>query len=349
MEVTINMDMNPIGTYITKVDEQEEASYKHASRKTRKESGRFLEVHRIETRKESFARPESRYVCIDEILSNDLLPWNEFSKCFPSWINVTARFLGNTFQKIMYLCYALAILFSLYSNYVRVVTSYTKSYQKSNCSKYYDFSFENFTHTIIYTARQPPENDTKLCDNSPLYFFGGSGTEIIRVLMCVLWLYSIDTRYGILMWKNQLFVSKMREKTRCLQWMLIAPMVLANLLVALVLTYIIIPTIVILSIFRWVFGIHAIQKILGSIFKNSEITFFYVFLSIQDACLIPISCVLNIIRASQSFHDDDLSYVRTLNCLVHCHLLIYRIIHIIIARKRVRVFTNLLNLSLIHI
>ena len=76
MEVTINMDTNSMETHSTKVSEQEGGLYKHASRKSRKESGRFLEVHRVEARKESFARPENRYVCIDEILSNDLIPWN---------------------------------------------------------------------------------------------------------------------------------------------------------------------------------------------------------------------------------------------------------------------------------
>ena len=290
-----------------------------------------------------FARQDSRFLCIEEILSNDVLPWHKMSNYFPTCVSSTARQFGETIQKLIHMCYAVTIIIAAFFNYYRAQRTYSQSYSKSDCSQYYVFSFTNFTHSIVYNHNITNAYPTGSCDNTPFYFLGIIATEMIRVFVCICWLYSIDSRYGILKWKNQVFAFQMRQKSFCQQMVMILVMILVNLLTAIVLTYIILPTVIVLSILQWVFSIKWIQTCLHSAFKSSEITFFYIFLTIQDVCLVFVSCAINLVSAPRIRHEDDTFFAMTLNCIIHCHLLIYRILHIIIARNRCGVFVSILT------
>ena len=291
----------------------------------------------------SLARPEIETTHIGDLFSTDILPWYKISKYFPSFVNIGARMVANGLQKCFYVLYATGLLFAVLLNLPLLKKAYAHSYWKSNCSEYYAFDFENFTHYTISSETKNGSNNTVLCDNSPMYFLVEVFSQMQRILICVGWLYSVDRRYGVLKLRYENFTLRCREMTLFVQVPLILIMFPVNLLVATAFTYTVIPFVVIFAIFNWVCRCTCIDRCMGRFLKDSEIFFLYILLTLQSFIDNIIWCIELIVRATQIRLEDSMFLNISYYEFILLTMFIIRMLHMIRNGKHFHIFFTVLK------
>lgn len=193
-----------------------------------------------------------------------------------------------------------------------------------------------------------------------MYFFGHVFTHMLRILICIVWFYTMDRRYGVLkLWYEKLTL-RYREMNVFVQIPAIVIMFPINLLVAVAFTYIVIPVVVMLAVLNWVLKDTYILKNISCpicvvqstifrkmfedsnflpIFKHSNIIFLYMLLTLQDVSSAIMYSILMITEIA--FNPDRLPFYHTAFTIIIINLL-YRILHIVRARQHFQAFYILL-------
>ena len=250
------------------------------------------------------------------VLSSDIFPWYRVSKYFPDKVNKCARFVGDSIQRLYYIAYPIVAVFMAFIRFRMLRTTYTHSYQETHCDTYYTFNFSTFTHHPItrnatnLTSFEITRNATNLttCENSPLYFLGFVFSEFIKNLICVVWFYSMDRRYGVLKLISESSTAKLRKQNTCAQLLCILGMVPVNLFLAVIFTYFLMPLLVAMAILIWNCPCHCLDRITKKFICDQQILFLYLLVTMQDVSSVSGSCILTFIDLACSENTQVLKF-----------------------------------------
>ena len=289
---------------------------------------------------------ETYRIDIEDILSTDIIPWYKISDSFPTYINTIARVVGNGLQKVFYICYVIELLFWTFKRINWLTIQYPSTYLETNCSMYYGFSFDNFSHYPIY--RNVPNSSFLDCQNSPFYVIAFTFAEFLRVLICLVWLYLIDERFGSLKIRYGEFALKHRHLKASIQFVVTLIMFPINLVLSVILTYIGIPLFVALGIFNWALNCNNFKKCNVAGLVKKDIFFLYILMTVQDVSTISINCAIKLTMEGITSNEDKVLKLVGINllyyCISHCSVfLIPTMLHILRNHKHFQILINTLT------
>ena len=287
----------------------------------------LLEIQETAFSKTTFSRQQLQNISIYDLFGSDVFPWDKLSRCCPGPINKMIEFMVNGLKRIIFLVYCITIVTAIGSLGVRISHTYTETYTKTNCSKYYAFNLANATHRVISVKSKEDYIPTAECDNSPIYFIGVIATQLLRISICLGMFYAIDSRYGVLKLWSENKVLNLRDLNCFKQLHLILGCFLLNIIISIIFTFIGIPAVLILAILGWIFNLKWIWIFLGKYLDDPGIVFLYLILTIQDVATFFEGCILTLVGFTQRHLEVDIYLI--IDCSLHCTLLIYRVVHII--------------------
>ena len=279
----------------------------------------------------TFTKDHLEQVSVKDLFAGDAFPWKNLSKICQIRTSNKIADLAHGVKKLIYFLYSISFIFSVIGHSIKIHRTYKEAYTQTNCSQYYIYNFESSTHERIFVRTNLGNGTDSKCDNSPIYFFGVVFAELLRVSICMGWFYAIDSRYGVLKLCSEEVIIYARDMKIFVQLPIILMALPMNVIIATIFTYIALPIIVMLAIFNWIIECSCVNGVMERYLDKSEIVFLYLVLTIQDVTSFCSGCVLTIVGATQ-FHLEYDTYVNIV-CVLHCGILIYRVLHI--ARNRI--------------
>ena len=183
-----------------------------------------------------------------DLITTDVFSWNWISKYCSNEVNRNSRVFGNLFQTIV--MFLLTLTFVDYpTNFVKMAQELDESFvtKKLNCSRYYLFDFKNFSYYEIGEETNNATiygNDCRLSTEVQVLTFL---TSLARTLICMIWLYTCDRRFGALKFGFESLTIKLREKHLCIQLLVVVGFFPVNMFLSAILSIIALPVLFLIS------------------------------------------------------------------------------------------------------
>ena len=245
------------------------------------------------------------------LLTTNVFPWGVFSKHASTRINRLAFKVGNLIQAMIFLLWIPHNLYYQFFITINIPEFYSPVYleTKENCSTYYLFNSTILKHYIVDLKEGNGSNETLVdanCLHLPHIVFGTVLVWLLHGVMAVGWTLTIDRRYGLLKISHESVVVNLRQKHPMIQLPIILILMPFNIIFALIMILFGIRFVPFIAALTYILKIIIeaittsntfcppvkipIDRIGSKIFRDSDVSFMYLFITLLDALtsLIPL-------------------------------------------------------------
>ena len=277
------------------------------------------------------------------LLTTSVFPWDIFSKHVPKRINRVALKMGNLAQAMMFLLWIPHNVYIQFFITINIPTFYSSEYleAKENCSTYYLFNLTTFKHYVFDLKETTGFNESTVdarCRHLPIVVFGNVAIWLMNGLMGVGWAWTVDRRYGFLKITHETVVTNLRQRHIMIQLPIILTLIPINIIVSIILVVFGIRFVPFMATLIYIIKViirlttgstspkNAIDRIRGTLFRDSDLSFMYLFITLLDALTGLITVVLLLFTGNMS-HPVILEPFRKAKYFRIAYL-IYRLIQI---------------------
>ena len=239
-----------------------------------------------------------------DLITTDVFPWNWISQYCSREVNRRTRIFGNLCQTSIIFVHMFVIL-AFYPRQLKMLAQESdESYLKTelNCSRYYLFDWKNLTY---YEVRTETMNVTSSANDCRFHLVGHLltlMTATTRTLICLVWFYTRDRRFGALkLWYEYLTI-KLREKHTFLQILVIVGLFPVNIFVSAIISLITIPILIMICSLNIILKLFVTLKTKGTsytlktkidhcihrVHKERSIVFLYLLFTLQSVIVMVI-------------------------------------------------------------